>query len=91
MTHAAAGLTIQVVNPGFVATAMTAPNADFDMPFIMSAERAAKIICDGFEKGGFEIAFPGRLAFAFKSARLLPYPLLFPFIRRVTKRVRRDF
>jgi short-subunit dehydrogenase len=88
MTHAAAGLTIQVVNPGFVETAMTAPNADYDMPFIMSPEAAAKIICDGFERGGFEIAFPRRLVLAFKAARLLPYPLLFPFMRRITRRVR---
>ena len=47
---APAGLTIQIVNPGFVETPMTAPNKDFDMPFIMGADRAAKIICDGFRK-----------------------------------------
>jgi NAD(P)-dependent dehydrogenase (short-subunit alcohol dehydrogenase family) len=90
MTHEAAGLTIQIVNPGFVETPMTAPNADFDMPFIMSAERAAKIICAGFARGGFEIAFPRRLAYVFKAARLLPYALLFPLMRRATRRVRRD-
>jgi NAD(P)-dependent dehydrogenase (short-subunit alcohol dehydrogenase family) len=90
MTHEPLGLTIQVVNPGFVATPMTAPNADFDMPFIMSAEDAAKIICEGFETGGFEIAFPRRLAWTFKAARLLPYPLFFPLMRRVTRRVRTE-
>lgn len=90
MTHEAAGLTIQVVNPGFVETPMTAPNADYDMPFIMSAERAARIICDGFTKGGFEITFPRRLAYAFKAVRLLPHPLLFPLMRRATRRARRD-
>ncbi len=90
LTYETAGLTIQIVNPGFVETPMTAPNTDFEMPFIMSAEAAAKIICDGFGKGGFEIVFPRRLALAFKAARLLPYPLLFPLMRRVTRRVRRD-
>ncbi len=90
LTYEPAGLTIQIVNPGFVETPMTAPNTDFEMPFIMSAEAAAKIICDGFGKGGFEIVFPRRLALAFKAARLLPYPLLFPLMRRVTRRVRRD-
>ena len=87
---APAGLTIQIVNPGFVETPMTAPNKDFDMPFIMSAEQAARIICDGFEKGGFEIAFPKRLAYLFKAARLLPYPLLIPLMRRAAGRARRD-
>ncbi len=90
LTYETAGLTIQIVNPGFVETPMTAPNTDFEMPFIMSAEAAAKVICDGFGKGGFEIVFPRRLALAFKAARLLPYPLLFPLMRRVTRRVRRD-
>jgi NAD(P)-dependent dehydrogenase (short-subunit alcohol dehydrogenase family) len=90
LTYEPAGLTVQIVNPGFVETPMTAPNTDFEMPFIMSAEAAAKIICDGFGKGGFEIVFPRRLALAFKAARLLPYPLLFPLMRRVTRRVRRD-
>ena len=65
------GFTVQIVNPGFVETPMTEPNKDFDMPFIMSAERAAKIICDGFERSGFEIVFPRRLAYLFKAARLL--------------------
>jgi NAD(P)-dependent dehydrogenase (short-subunit alcohol dehydrogenase family) len=89
MTYELAGLTIQIVNPGFVETPMTAPNADFDMPFIMGADAAAKIICEGFERGGFEIAFPRRLDFIFKAVRLLPYPLLFPLMRRATRRVRK--
>ena len=90
MTYGGAGLTVQIVNPGFVETPMTEPNKDFDMPFIMNAERAAKIICDGFERSGFEIAFPRRLVYLFKAARLLPYPLLIALTRRATWRVRRD-
>ncbi len=88
LTSDQAGLTIQVVNPGFVHTAMTA-QADFEMPFIMSADRAAKIICDGFEKSGFEIAFPRRFVYVFKSMCLLPYALFFPLMRRAAKRARR--
>jgi NAD(P)-dependent dehydrogenase (short-subunit alcohol dehydrogenase family) len=90
MTHERAGLTIQIVNPGFVETAMTAHNDNFEMPFLMTAEAAAKIICDGFKRGGFEIAFPRRLAYAFKAACLLPYALFLPLMRRATRRAQRD-
>jgi len=80
------GINVQVVNPGFVTTEMTAYNKTFDMPFLMSAEAAAKRICDGFERGGFEITFPRRLAWTFKAARLLPYPLFLPLMKRATRR-----
>lgn len=88
LSYEQAGLTIQIVNPGFVRTAMTAQN-DFKMPFIMSADRAARIICDGFEKSGFEITFPRRFAYTFKAMSLLPYALYFPLMRRAAKRARR--
>jgi len=88
LSYEQAGLTIQVVNPGFVHTAMTAQN-DFEMPFIMGADRAARIICDGFKKNGFEIVFPRRLAYAFKAICLLPYALFFPLMRRAAERARR--
>jgi len=88
LTYDRAGLTIQVVNPGFVRTDMTA-HADFPMPFLMEAEQAARIICDGFERGGFEITFPRRLAYAVKLAAILPYPLCFFIMRRITAPVQR--
>ncbi len=89
MTYAPRGLKIQVVNPGFVETPMT-DHADFDMPFLMSAQQAADIICKGFETDRFEIAFPRRLALLFKAARLLPYPLLLPLMRRAARRARTE-
>ena len=73
------GLTIQIINPGFVQTEMTG-HIKFKMPFLMSAEHVAGLICNGIEKGGFEIAFPQRLAYAFKALRLLPNWLCFPFL-----------
>lgn len=84
LTFEPKGLTIQIVNPGFVHTAMTAQN-NFKMPFIMVADRAATLICDNFEKGGFEIAFPRRLAYSFKAMCLLPYALYFPLMGRTAK------
>ena len=84
LTSDRAGLTFQVVSPGFVRTEMTA-HADFEMPFLMDAEPAATIICDGFERGGFEITFPRRLAYAVQLASILPYPLRFFIMRRITR------
>ena len=88
LTHATDGLTIQVINPGFVATAMTAPN-DYPMPFMMSAEAAAARIARGLASGGFEICFPRRLVWTMKVAFLLPYALWFPLMARATRRAKR--
>ena len=68
------GIRLQLVNPGFVDTQMTQRNS-FPMPFMLSHEQAAQRIVDGFARGGFEIAFPRRLAWPMKLLRLLPYPI----------------
>ena len=80
-----AGITIQVVCPGFVKTPLTDQN-DFPMPFLIPVEEAGKRICDGFEKAGFEIAFPKRMAFMLKALNMLPYGAYFSLISRVTGR-----
>jgi NAD(P)-dependent dehydrogenase (short-subunit alcohol dehydrogenase family) len=77
------GVIMQVVNPGFIDTPLTRKN-DFPMPFLMSMDDAAKRVVDGFERGGFEIIFPRRLAFILKVMRLLPYGLYFPLVARQT-------
>lgn len=81
-----AGITMQVVCPGFVGTPLTDKN-DFPMPFIIPVEEAARRICDGFATGGFEIAFPRRMAWLLKALNLLPYALYFPLVGRATGRV----
>jgi NAD(P)-dependent dehydrogenase (short-subunit alcohol dehydrogenase family) len=75
------GVTLQVVNPGFVETPLTARN-DFPTPFLMGEGEAARRIADGFATGGFEIAFPRRLVWICKLTRLLPYALYFPLLAR---------
>ncbi len=80
-----AGVTLQVVNPGFVETPMTARNR-FPMPFLTTPDAAARRICDGFARDGFEIAFPRRLALVLKVLRLLPYRAYHPLVARVTRR-----
>ncbi len=68
---AAQGITVSLVNPGFVETPMTAVN-DFPMPFIISADDAAERIVRGLSRGKFEIAFPLPLVVMLKILRMLP-------------------
>ena len=53
---------------------------EFKMPFIISAERAGKIIVKGIEKEKAEIIFPIPMAISMMLARLVPqsiWPKLF--------------
>lgn len=68
------GIVISIVNPGFVKTPLTDKN-DFRMPFLVSAEKAAKIICNGIAQGKREVAFPFPFNWILKIARILPDPL----------------
>jgi short-subunit dehydrogenase len=74
------GVSISLINPGYVATTMTQANA-FPMPFQISADDAAQRIIRGLEKGKFEIAFPWPMVALMKLGRQLPYPLFFSYAR----------
>ncbi len=50
-------IKVITIRPGFVKSAMTDKN-EFKMPFLMSAEKAAKIIAKGIEKNKSVIQFP---------------------------------
>jgi NAD(P)-dependent dehydrogenase (short-subunit alcohol dehydrogenase family) len=54
------GIRVCCVCPGYIATPMTKDNA-FPMPFLMSAEKAARLIARGLAKDRGRIAFPLRL------------------------------
>lgn len=82
---AKAGVTLQLVNPGFVKTPLTEKN-EFPMPFLIEAEAAAEAIAKGIRGNGFEIVFPTTFAIIMKALRLLPYPLYFPLVSRGTKK-----
>ena len=75
-------LQIQLINPGFVKSALTEKN-DFEMPFLMKADDAAKRIRRGLEKNNFEIAFPSPLVRRMKLLRMLPYSLYFYLTRKM--------
>ena len=79
------GITVQLVNPGFVRTPLTDKNK-FPMPFLVELDRAADKIVRGFARGAFEIAFPLPLVLILKTMRLLPYWAYFPLIGRRTGR-----
>jgi short-subunit dehydrogenase len=68
------GVTVSLVNPGFVSTPMTAVN-DFPMPFIIGPDDAAERIVRGLVRGKFEIAFPLPLVAILKILRILPNSL----------------
>ncbi len=74
------GVRVQVVNPGYVKTELTAGNL-YPMPFLMECDAACRRICDGLQRGGFEIRFPLRLAALVRLAQSLPYPLFFALFR----------
>ena len=74
---------VWLINPGFVATRLTDQN-DFDMPALLTPERAAQDIIDGLASGHFEIHFPKRFTRMLKLLSLLPYRWYFPLVRRFT-------
>ncbi len=74
------GVTLQIVNPGFVRTPLTDRNP-FPMPFLMEVEDAAAALHRGLLSARFEIVFPRRFAYLMKLLRLLPAPLAFALTR----------
>ncbi|MBK8760356.1 MAG: SDR family NAD(P)-dependent oxidoreductase [Sulfuritalea sp.] len=77
------GISVYLINPGFVATPMTATNA-FRMPALITPDEAAEEILAGLARSAFEIHFPRRFTFWLKLLRLLPYRAYFPLARRLT-------
>jgi short-subunit dehydrogenase len=78
---AADGITTSIINPGFVKTPLTAQN-DFDMPFLMEVEEAARLTIAGLAKKKFEIAYPWKFVLILKILRLLPYSWFFALVRK---------
>jgi short-subunit dehydrogenase len=79
------GVTMTVVNPGFVATPMTAVN-NFPMPFLISEKEAVDAIVAGLAKRKFEVVFPTKMAIMMKSLRVLPYSLYFWLTGKISAR-----
>jgi short-subunit dehydrogenase len=76
------GISVYLINPGFVETPLTAQN-EFKMPALISSEQAADEIIKGFAKGRFEMHFPKRFTRILKLMRLLPYRIYFALVKNV--------
>ncbi|MBC6441485.1 MAG: SDR family NAD(P)-dependent oxidoreductase [Rhodospirillales bacterium] len=76
------GITIQIVNPGFVKTPLTDKNS-FPMPFLVPVDRAAGIIAERLHGDRFEVAFPWQMSCAMGLLGKLPRFLAFAVTRRM--------
>ena len=82
---AALKIGVSLVNPGFVATPMTAANR-FPMPALLTPDAAAREIVAGWARGEFEIHFPKRFTLWLKGLQLLGYGGYFAALRRALPR-----
>lgn len=78
-------IKVQLINPGFVKTPLTAQNK-FKMPFLMEVEDAAARIRLGLEKSQFEIKFPKRFTYMLRFIQMLPYALSLKLLSARTNR-----
>jgi len=65
------GIKVSVICPGFVVSRITGLN-HFPMPFLMAADKAARIIADGLQKNRARIAFPAPMVFGVWLLAALP-------------------
>ncbi len=70
------GVDVQVVNPGFIKTQLTQKN-DFNMPFIMSPEDAAREMFEHMGTRKFKKSFPWAFSMVFRLSQFLPDWLYF--------------
>lgn len=83
--YAAKGVAITVICPGYVESPMTAVN-EFPMPFLMSAERAARIIKRGLARNRARVAFPFPMYFGAWFLGVLSPGLTDPLLARLPKK-----
>lgn len=70
---------VQLVNPGFIKTRLTAKN-EFNMPFIVTAEKAAELTMAAMRSNRFQTSFPTAFSWFFRIGRFLPKRLFLSFM-----------
>jgi NAD(P)-dependent dehydrogenase (short-subunit alcohol dehydrogenase family) len=76
------GVSVSLINPGFVQTPLTAQNG-FHMPALQTPEQAAAAIVRGWRQGRFEIHFPWRFTWALKVLQPLAHGLYLRVVSRM--------
>ena len=64
-------INVQLINPGFIKTRLTEKN-DFNMPFIMSPEDAAKEVFEHMNTEHFKKSFPMVFSWVFRLSQFMP-------------------
>ncbi|MBU2897853.1 SDR family NAD(P)-dependent oxidoreductase [Vibrio hepatarius] len=66
------GIEVSIIYPGFVKTPLTDKNS-FEMPMLISSERASKEIREGLARGSSHIYFPKKFTSILRLIGALPY------------------
>ena len=82
---AADNIDVSVICPGFVRSPMTDVNP-FPMPFLMDADRAARIIVDGLDRNRGRIAFPLTMYLTVRAIAALPAGLRDRVLRQAPRK-----
>lgn len=64
-------IEVQLINPGFIKTRLTEKN-DFNMPFIMSPQDAAKEVFEHMNTDAFKKSFPMMFSWVFRLSQFMP-------------------
>ncbi len=75
---------VRLISPGFVDTRLTRRN-NFEMPGMLTPEKAAVAIIDGLAGKRFEIHFPWRFTMGIKFLQLIPYWISLRLTRRLVQ------
>jgi len=70
-------INVQLINPGFIKTRLTDKN-DFNMPFIMSPEDAAKEVFEHMNTDHFKKSFPMVFSWLFRLSQFMPDWMYYP-------------
>ncbi len=74
------GVTVQVINPGFIETRLTAKN-DFKMPFIQTPQKATAQVMAAMRSRRFSTSFPAPFSWLFVLGRFLPRGVFYRIFR----------
>jgi short-subunit dehydrogenase len=83
------GIWVVTICPGYVATPMTAGNP-YRMPFLLDADRAARLIARAIERRRRFYALPWQMALVGRVLRVLPRPLYDVLVARAPRKPRRS-